>query len=187
MLFRNLLIAAVAATTAWAQNGDKAGETQREVVPADKIPSAPVLSAEDELATFQIAPGFRAELVAAEPLVQSPVAIQFDHQGRLWVVEMTGYMRNPEGRDEGDPIGNVVILSDRDGDGRMDHRTVFLDGLVMPRALMLVADGALVAEPPKVWFARDTNGDGRADEKIEVLADYATQNDPKLGLKANPE
>ncbi|HAB19099.1 MAG TPA: c-type cytochrome [Verrucomicrobiota bacterium] len=185
--FRTVLIAIATAISVWAQNGDKAGETQREVVPPDQIPPAPVLSPQEEAATFQVPPGFRVELVAAEPLIQSPVALQFDHQGRLWVVEMTGYMRNPEGEGEGEPVGQIVILTDTDGDGRMDTRTVFLDGLVMPRALMLLADGALVAEPPKVWFARDTNGDGRADEKVEVIHDYATQNDPKLGAKSNPE
>ncbi|MBN9692298.1 MAG: c-type cytochrome [Verrucomicrobia bacterium] len=182
-----IVLTLATASAALAQSGDRAGEVQKEVVPRDQIPASPVLTPEQEAATFQLPPGFRAELVAAEPLVQSPVAFQFDGQGRLWVVEMTGYMRNAEGTDEIEPTGNIVILTDTDGDGRMDKRTVFLDRLVMPRSVMLVADGALVAEPPKVWFARDTNGDGKADEKTLVLSDYATQNDPSLGAKSNPE
>jgi putative membrane-bound dehydrogenase-like protein len=182
-----LLTACLGASVVCAQNGDKAGETQREVVPADKIPPAPVLSPDEALKTFQLAPGFRMELVAAEPLVQSPVQAQFDHQGRLWIVEMTGYMPTPDAVGEQEPTGSIVILTDTNGDGRMDTRAVFLDGLVMPRAVMLVAGGALVAEPPQVWFARDNDGDGKADEKTEAFANYAPQNDPKLGPRSNPE
>ena len=185
--FIHLILLQAALVAVYGQNGDRPGETQKEVVPRDQIPPSPVLTPEQELATFKLPPGFRAELVAAEPLVQSPVVSQFDAQGRLWVVEMTGYMRNPEGSTETEANGNIVILTDTDGDGRMDRRTVFLSGLVMPRALLLVADGAWVAEPPKVWFARDTNGDGQADEKVLVLSNYATQNDPSLGAKSNPE
>ncbi|MFM7100529.1 MAG: c-type cytochrome [Verrucomicrobiota bacterium] len=170
-----------------AQNGDKAGEVQLERVPADRIPPAPVLSPADQLKSFRVPEGFRVECVASEPLVRSPVAAQFDHLGRLWVVEMSGYMRHPDGTGEGEPVGAVAILSDRDGDGRMDQRTVFLEGLVMPRAVMLYRDGALVAEPPRLWWARDTDGDGRADRRELVAEDYATQDDPKLGPKANPE
>jgi len=172
---------------ALAQNGDKAGETQIERVPADRIPPAPVLSPEDQMRTFRLPPGFHVELVASEPLVRTPVAVQFDAQGRLWVVEMSGYMRRPDGKGETEPNGSVVILEDTDGDGRMDRRTVFLDRLVMPRSVMLFRDGALVAEPPRLWFARDTDGDGRADVRELVADDYATQDDPRLGDKANPE
>ena len=121
-----------------AQNGDKAGETQAERVPAHLIPPAPVLSPADQIGTFRLPEGFRAEVVAAEPLIATPVAAQFDHQGRLWVVEMTGYMRHVDGSGETEPNGSIVILKDTDGDGRMDQRTVFLGGLVMPRSVMLL-------------------------------------------------
>ena len=173
--------------TAVAQNGDKPGEAQREVVPADRIPPAPVLSPADQIRTFRLPPGFTAEVVAAEPLVHSPVAVEFDPQGRLWVVEMIGYMPDQEARGEGNPTGSIAILTDTDGDGRMDTRTVFADGLVMPRAIHLTHGGAVIAEPPRLWWMKDTNGDGKADEKILVASDYATQNDPALGLKSNPE
>ena len=170
-----------------AQNGDHTNEVQREIVPRDRIPPAPVLTPAEETKTFSVAPGFKVELVASEPLVSSPVAIQFDHRGRLWVVEMKGYMPNPDGAGEERPVGSIAILEDTDGDGRMDKRTVFADGLVMPRGLMLFQDGVIVAEPPRLWLLRDTDGDGKADQKILVAEDYASQDDPRLGRKANPE
>ena len=71
------------ATLALAQNGDNLGEAQTPVPPDIKIPPAPPLSAEESLKTFHLPPGFRIELVAAEPLVESPVAMQFDPNGRM--------------------------------------------------------------------------------------------------------
>ncbi len=187
MTIRTLLILVFTARVVWAQNGDKAGESQSNTVPSALIPPAPVLTAEEQLKTFRLPAGFRAEIVAAEPLVTTPIAAQFDHQGRLWVVEMNGYMPTPDGLGESAPTGNIVILTDTDGDGRMDRRTVFLGGLVMPRSVMLLGDGALVVEPPRLWYARDKDGDGVCDSKELVADDYATQDDPKLGERANPE
>ena len=161
-----------------AQNGDVSGEVQ--APPSHlQIPPAPVLTAEDAIKTIKVAPGYRVEVVAADPLVGDPVAATYGPDGRLWVVEMRGFMPNPDGKGEDAKVGTVTVLEDTNHDGRMDKRTVFLDGLVLPRALALVGDGVLVAEPPHLWFARDRNGDGKADEKIEVASDY--------GSPANPE
>ncbi len=170
-----------------AQNGDHPNEVQKEVVPKEQIPPAPVRSPEEEARTFSVAPGFHVELVASEPLVTSPVAMQFDHQGRLWVVEMNGYMPNPDGKGEQVPNGNIVILEDTDGDGKMDKRTVFLDHLVMPRAVMPFLDGVIYAEPTRLLFARDRSKEGKPPEKFVIAENYAAQDDPKLGSKANPE
>ena len=145
---------------------------QVQIIPQEVIPPSPALSAEDELKTFHLAPGIRVELVACEPMVSRPVAVQFDPDGRLWVVEMRAFMPNLEGKGEDNPIGRVSVLEDTDGDGRMDKSTVFLDGLVMPRAVMLVRDGVLVGEPPNLWFCRDTDGDGRCDEKTSIAQDF---------------
>jgi mono/diheme cytochrome c family protein/glucose/arabinose dehydrogenase len=134
-----------------------------------------------ERRSFVLAPGLRIELVASDPLVKDPVALAFDPQGRIWVCEMQGFMPDAAGTNEGAPIGRVVILEDTDADGRMDKSTVFLDGLVLPRAIALVKGGALVAEPPHLWYCPDRDGDGRADEKIAVDPRYT------ISSATNPE
>lgn len=134
-------------------------------IAADSSPKSPAAS----MATFTVPPGYRVELVAAEPLVQDPVLTEFDYDGRLWVVEMPGYMPelNPSNERERRPDGRVVVLSDTDGDGRMDDRRVFLDGLVLPRALKVLADGILLAEPPDLWFvAFDDQGNAGAKTRV---------------------
>ncbi|WP_257656996.1 PVC-type heme-binding CxxCH protein [Parapedobacter lycopersici] len=97
-------------------------------------------------------PDFDIELVAAEPLVMAPVVMIFDEYGRMWVTEMDGFMPDTLGTGEDQPVGRIVQLTDTDGDGQADKRTVFLDSLVMPRALCLIGGGLLVAEPPNLWF-----------------------------------
>lgn len=162
-----------------AQSGDRPGEKQAPPPDHLKAPPAPALKPEDALKTLRVAPGFRVELVASEPLLFDPVALTIGPDGRMWVVEMRAYMPNVDGTGEEAPIGTIAVLEDTNKDGRMDERTEFAGGLVLPRALALVADGLLVAEPPNLWFLRDTNGDGKADDRKLVANDY--------GIPANPE
>ena len=155
-----------------------AGDTPGEIQPPPSgfpIPPAPVLTPEESLRTFRLPPGYRIELVASEPLVSTPVAIDFDPDGRLWVIEMRGYQNDPEGATRLQPNGRVVVLEDTDDDGRMDKRTVFMEGLVLPRAIRVLSDGILVGEPPYVWLARDRDGDGRMDEKSVVVDDFGVR------------
>jgi mono/diheme cytochrome c family protein len=133
---------------------------------------SPVLDPEAALKTIFTPPGFRLEIVAAEPMIQDPILIDFDPDGRLWAVEMPGYMPDLPATNERDPTGRVVVLEDLDDDGKMDKRTIFLDGLVLPRALKVLDRGVLVGEPPNLWLARDTNGDLRADAKELVTDTY---------------
>ena len=165
--FKASLIAAAVAlapgAALWAIHPKSAGPESFEL--KFKLPAPKPLTPEEELATFKLAPGFHVELVAAEPLVESPVALSWDEKGRLFVCEMRGYMHDIEGEGEDQKIGRIVMLEDTDGDGKMDKRTIFADGLLMPRALVCVNGGLLVSEPPNLWFMKDTDGDGIADSK----------------------
>ena len=133
-------------------------------MPEDK--GAPELSAEESLKTIVVPPGYRVELVAKEPLVEDPILIDFDADGRMWVVEMPAFAMGEGMKDSREGICRVVVLEDLDDDGKMDRRTVFADKLVLPRAIKTLADGVLVGEPPHLWWMRDTDGDlrdGRED------------------------
>ncbi len=140
---------------------------------------SPVLTPAEEMATFQVEPGMKVQLVAAEPMVQEPVVITFDEDGRLWVVEMRGFMPTIEGKGENQPVGRVSVLEDLDGDGQMDKSTIYLDSLIMPRALAVVQGGALIAENNSLWMTEDLDGDLQADTKTLVDSDYAANGLPE--------
>lgn len=132
--------------------------------------SAEPLSAEESMKKMHLPEGYRLELVAAEPMVQEPVAIAWDGNGRLYVAEMRSYMLDVNGSNESKPISRIVRLEDTDGDGKMDKRTVFIDNLILPRMLLPLDDRLIVQETysNNLYSYRDTNNDGVADEKIQV-------------------
>ncbi len=132
---------------------------------------SPVLTARESIKKMQIQKGFQVHIVATEPLLTSPVAISFDDKGRIWVVEMENYMPDSLGTGEDLPVGKIVILTDKNGDGRMDQRKIFLDSLVLPRAICFIENGILVAESPKLWFYEIKND--KPIKKTLVDAAYA--------------
>ncbi len=166
------LALAVGVPLVYALNKGNAGPA--EVQLKFNLPAPAPLSPEEELKTFRIEPGFRIELVASEPMIETPIAISFDDQGRMFVVEMRGYMRDLTGSTEDEANGRISLLEDTTGNGRMDKVSVFMDKLVMPRAVMAVNGGAFVAEPPNIFFCKDTTGTGVADLKTLVTADFGT-------------
>ncbi len=141
---------------------------------------AHVHSVEEALASFDLPPGYRAEVVAHEPMIEDPVAIDFDADGRMYVAEMRGYMPGINGEGEDVPNGRIVILEDTDGDGLMDRRTVFLDSLVLPRSVKVLEAGVLVAATPNLWLAHDLDSDLVADSLELITDDYGSS-------QSNPE
>jgi mono/diheme cytochrome c family protein len=136
---------------------------------------SPVLSPEDEMKTFFMPPGYHVELVASEPMIEEPILIDWDADGRMWVIEERGYMQDLPATNQRDPIGRISVLEDTNGDGKMDKKTVFMDGLVLPRALKVLDHGVLIGEPPHLWLARDTNGDLKADTRELVVDTYGQE------------
>jgi putative membrane-bound dehydrogenase-like protein len=128
--------------------------------------------------SFQLEPRLRVELVAAEPMVQSPVALAFDSRGRMYVAENRGY---PTGPGAGKPpAGRIALLEDTDGDGKMDRRTEFAQGLTYPNGVMPWRRGLIVTCAPDVLFLRDTNGDGVSDERRVLFTGFATTGSTQL-------
>jgi putative membrane-bound dehydrogenase-like protein len=109
------------------------------------------------LDNYKVEEGFELKLIASESLLKAPVSMDFDNKGRMWVVEMIGYMPNLEGVGEDIPNGRISILEDVNKDGVADHSKVFLDKLVLPRGLAHVYGGLLYVDGPKLWFVEIKN------------------------------
>jgi putative membrane-bound dehydrogenase-like protein len=133
------------------------------------LPRVPATPPDKALSTFKIKEGFKIELVASEPLVVDPIALCFDEDSRMFVVEMRDYS---ERRDE--RLGRIKMLEDTDGDGRMDRATIFAEDLPWPTAVFYYNGGLFVGSTPDIYYLKDTNGDGKADEKKTVFTGFGS-------------
>jgi putative membrane-bound dehydrogenase-like protein len=124
----------------------------------------------EALSTFELEPGFQIELLASEPLVSSPVDMEIDETGRLYVVEMPGYPLDKTG------TGRIVVLSDGDGDGTMDKRVVFADNLTLPNGILRWKKGIIITDAPDVLYLADSDGDGKADIREVLLTGFSLSN-----------
>ncbi len=141
-----------------------------EYVPTDKT-----LTPAEALADFALPDDLAIELVAAEPEITDPVAIAFDADARLYVVEMGGYPNGPE--EEGAPQqSRVRLLEDVDGDGRYETSTIFVDGLTFPTGVMPWDGGIYVTCAPYIYYFKDTDGDKRADVRRIVFEGFGEGN-----------
>ncbi|HVW35745.1 MAG TPA: PVC-type heme-binding CxxCH protein, partial [Pirellulales bacterium] len=145
--------------------------------------------------TFQTLFGLEMQLLAAEPDVTDPVAIEYDENGLAYVVEMSDYPYTDKNADKpftektADlPIGRVRILEDTDGDGRFDRSTIFAEDLSWPTGVVCWKGGVFVTATPDVWYFKDTDGDRKADVRRKVFTGFrkfnvqAVMNNPKWGL-----
>ncbi len=128
-----------------------------------KLGSLDYLNAEAQQKLFKLLPGYEINLFASEeqfPELANPVALNFDSEGRMWVATMASY---PHWKPKTKLDDKLLILSDEDGDGRADDCRVFADGLHQPTGFEIGRGGAFIAQQPDVLFAKDTDGDGKAD------------------------
>jgi len=148
------------------------------VLPENAISSGPDNSKSNdnsvaaEKASLRIHKDFEISLFADEKLgIANPIALQWDHRGRAWVLCTLAYAQLKPGEI---PNDKIFILEDTDGDGKADKSTIYADGLDMPLGFALGHGGVYVAEGPDLVHLRDTNGDDKADEKKLILTGFGT-------------
>lgn len=142
--------------------------TQGEPIKQMQQPAAPA----ESLKHMAVPDGFEVRLFAAEPEINKPITMAWDHRGRLWIVESTDY---PNGKRPGN-TGNdrIKICEDTDGDGRADKFTVFAEGLNIPTSLTFANGGIIVHQAPETLFFKDTNGDDRSDVRKVLFTGWDT-------------
>lgn len=147
------------------------GEQINERVPR---PDSEPVSPQQSLSMIQVREGYEVQLVAAEPLVVDPVAIDWGLDGRLWVAEMADY---PSGMDgNGQAGGRIRVLRDTDGDGQYDTGKVFLENVAFPNGVLAWGQGVLVTAAPEIFYAADTDGDGVADIRQTLFLGFLEGN-----------
>lgn len=147
----------------------------REFITRERLlENPPPVKASESLGTFHRKDGFVVELVASEPLIVDPVAIDFSTDGKLWVLEMNDYPSGMDGNYK--PGGRLKLLEDTNGDGRYDKASLFLEDLPFPTGVMQWRKGVLVCAAPDILYAEDTNGDGKADIVKKLFTGFETHN-----------
>ncbi len=150
------------------------------------VAELPDPNSEVEKAGFVVPDGIEVTLWAQEPMIAKPVQMNWDAQGRLWLVSSTTYPQIKPGEGTKD---QVIVLEDTDHDGKADKSTVFAEGLHIPTAVIPGDGGAYVANSTELLFLRDTNGDMKADERTIVLSGFGTEDTHHLlhTLRHTPE
>lgn len=159
---------------------DQIIQAVRELLPASftadptQAEHPPMKSPDEALLALRPRLGMRVELMAAEPLIESPVAIDFGMDGRLWVAEMRDYPLGLDG--QGSPGGRIRVLRASKGDGRYDQSEVVAENLPFPTGLMCWKDGVLVGAAPDVWWFRPGPTPGVPWTGTRILSGFATHN-----------
>ncbi|MFO0944817.1 MAG: PVC-type heme-binding CxxCH protein [Planctomycetota bacterium] len=147
------------------------------------FPRTPPTEAKDAQKSFHVLHGFRLELLASEPMVTDPIAIEYDEFGRAYVVEMSDYPYTDKSTDKPNmerttdlPIGRIRLLEDLDGDGDFDRGSIFASELSWPTGIALWQGGVFVAATPDLWYLKDTDGDRKADVREKVFSGFRKYN-----------
>jgi len=136
----------------------------------DLSPAHPVVpvSPDEELKSFVLKPGYKLEAVLTEPQIREPAAIQFDGNGRMYVLELRTYMQDINATDELMPVSRISRWEDKDNDGVYETGVTFLDSLIFPRFVVPFGPNTILcmeSNEDNVYKYTDTNGDGKADKK----------------------
>lgn len=148
-------------------------------------PKSPV-SPEESLRWFDLDPGLRIELAAAEPEVVDPVTVRFDEAGRMWVAEYRDYPNGPAAG--GKPLSRIKLLEDKDDDGRFETAHLFADELSFCNGLQPWNGGVIATMAGRIAFLKDTDGDNKADVNETWYVGFAEENPqlrvnhPRFGL-----
>ena len=161
------------------------GAEDRAEIYVDPDPPSSTFSPQDSLSKIWVPDGFKLELVASEPMIEEPVCMAWGPNGELYVAEMRSYMQDIDMSGELEPVSRVVKLVDLNGDGRMDKATTYLDNLVLPRAILTLDKKVLIGEPPYLWLCEDTNGDGKADTKVNIYENFSKRESGNVEHKIN--
>ena len=162
---------APAQPTGQAGRGGRGGGIEAEIAAgADFSPRPPVvrLDPAEQQKRFLLPPGYKIEPVLTDPLIEDPVGVTFDGNGRMYVLEMRSYMQDADGSNSRAPISRISRHEDTDGDGKYDKHTVFVDKMVMPRIAFPLGDGVILAletDNRDMYKYTDTDGDGVSDKK----------------------
>lgn len=165
--------------------GDRPGHVMKDVVPKDQVPPSPILSVQEAIESMVLQDGFVLENVVSEPNVFNPVTMVFDGNGRMWVCEMTRFMPDTFGTGEHVPEGNIAVLEDTDGDGKVDKRTVFLNDIVLPRTISLVKGGIFYADHTQLYFTEVIEQDGKITPGLREVVDPTYAAEGNLEHKTN--
>ena len=136
------------------------------------------LSPEESMKKLQVAEGFSVELFASEPHVFDPVALEFDAQGNAFVLEMPDY---PYEVELGKGHGRIRLLTDTDGDGKIDKSIVFAENITEGTSMLFWKGGVIVTAAPHILYLKDTNGDGKSDTS-EILFSGFFQNNSEAQI-----
>ncbi|MGI9240361.1 MAG: PVC-type heme-binding CxxCH protein [Verrucomicrobiales bacterium] len=151
-----------------------------------KLDDIPDASPDAEMATFQLADGFEVNLFASDPAIAKPIQMNWDAEGRLWVVSSRLYPHIKPGQRSDDQI---IVLEDADGDGVAEKSTVFAEDLLIPTGLLPADGGVYVANSTELLFLKDTTGDGKADFRQVMLSGFGTEDTHHLlhTLRGGPD
>lgn len=165
--YRGLLLRAIA----WAGKRPVNTFLREPELTSFRYPAGGPTAPAEALKKIRISKEFDLSLVAAEPFIVKPIWIDWDPRGRTWLAVTPEY---PFKADKSPAKDAILILEDTNGDGALDKKSVFADGLVLPTSFIFHRDGLIVSQAPQILFLRDTNGDGRADRREVLFSGFGT-------------